>query len=221
MFSGKPTSGKRLAVILFLLAQFLLASSLLAQNVSNKSSAEAKLPLREGWSLQTSAKVEAKGEVISTPQFVPKGWHVATVPTTVVAALVKDKTFPDPLFGMNLRDFAGVNYPIGANHKRVRPFDAAGALGGTLEESAAHPSAQGIQHDKHDQQGGRKRSDHRPPSAGNYPLNPPGRERATKRSQSGHDDRGDKPALPRLQPLLFRRQIANRPPHFLDGIFAC
>jgi exo-1,4-beta-D-glucosaminidase len=119
MFSGKPTSGKRLAVILFLLAQFLLASSLLAQNVSNKSSAEAKLPLREGWSLQTSAKVEAKGEVISTPQFVPKGWHVATVPTTVVAALVKDKTFPDPLFGMNLRDFAGVNYPIGANFSDI------------------------------------------------------------------------------------------------------
>ena len=37
----------------------------------------------------------------------------STVPTTVVAALVKDKTLPDPFFGMNLREFAGVNYPIG------------------------------------------------------------------------------------------------------------
>jgi len=112
-------SGKRLAVTLFFLAQFLLAPSLLAQNISHTHSAEAKLPLREGWFLQTSAKVEAKGEVISTLQFVPKGWHTATVPTTVVAALVKDKTFPDPLFGMNLRDYPGMNYPIGANFSNI------------------------------------------------------------------------------------------------------
>ncbi len=113
------SSGKRLAFTLFVLAQILLASSLLAQNISHTHSAEANLPLRDGWSLQTSAKVEAKGEVISTPQFVPKGWHVATVPTTVVAALVTDKTFPDPLFGMNLRDFPGVNYPIGGNFSNI------------------------------------------------------------------------------------------------------
>ncbi len=33
--------------------------------------------------------------------------------------LVKDKTFPDPLFGMNLRDFPGVNYPIGGNFSNI------------------------------------------------------------------------------------------------------
>ena len=115
---SKRTSGKRLAASLFVLAQFLLASSLLAQ-ISHTQSAEAKLPLRDGWSLQTSAKVEAKGEVISTPQFVPKGWHTATVPTTVVAALVKDKTFPDSLSGTELRDLPGMNYPIGANFSNI------------------------------------------------------------------------------------------------------
>ena len=41
------------------------------------------------------------------------------VPTTVVAALVKDKTFADPLFGMNLRDYPGVNYPIGSNFSNI------------------------------------------------------------------------------------------------------
>ena len=81
--------------------------------------ADGRLPLHDGWSLQTSAKVEAKGEVISTPQFSPKGWHEVTVPTTVVAALVKDKTFPDPLFGMNLRNFPGVTYPIGGNFSNI------------------------------------------------------------------------------------------------------
>jgi len=109
-------SGKRRVVILFVLTQFLLASCLFAQD---KHSPEAKLALHDGWSLQTSAKVEAKGEAISTPQFTPKGWHEATVPTTVVAALVKDKTFPDPLFGMNLRDYPGMNYPIGGNFSNI------------------------------------------------------------------------------------------------------
>src|SRR5258708_28470114 len=123
MNSGIANSGKRLAIILFVLAQFFLALTfdhpLLAQNAVKHSSKETKLTLSEGWALQTSAKVEVKGEVISTPQFAPKGWHAATVPTTVVAALVKDKTFPDPLFGMNLRDYAGINYPIGGNFSNI------------------------------------------------------------------------------------------------------
>ncbi len=109
-------SGKRLAVTL-ILAQSFLASSVLAQ--SEKSGSASRLALRDGWSLQTSAKVEAKGEIISTPRFIPTGWHTGSVPTTVVSALVNDKTFPDPLFGMNLRDFAGVNYPIGGNFSNV------------------------------------------------------------------------------------------------------
>src|SRR4029077_7015764 len=67
------------------------------------SAGQNKLPLREGWTLQTSLKVKANGDAISTGKFVPNGWHHATVPTTVVAALVKDKTLPDPFLGMNLR----------------------------------------------------------------------------------------------------------------------
>ncbi len=116
------TSWKRLAVAVFLVSQFLLIS-LEAQDkapsTTTRHTSESKLVLHEGWSLQTSAKVEAKGEVISTAQFTPKGWHEVTVPTTVVAALVKDKTLPDPFPGMNLRDFPGLNYPIGANFSNI------------------------------------------------------------------------------------------------------
>ena len=98
-------SGMRSAVMVFVfaLAQCIFIFSAFAQDAA-KPSAEPKLMLHEGWSLQTSAKVEAKGEIISTPQFSPQGWHSATVPTTVVAALIKDKTFPDPFFGTNLRE---------------------------------------------------------------------------------------------------------------------
>ena len=64
---------------------------------------EAALSLRDGWALQSSCKVDAKGETLSTPAFRPQGWYDVSVPTTVVAALVKHKVYPDPFFGMNLR----------------------------------------------------------------------------------------------------------------------
>ena len=80
---------------------------------------EQRIVLREGWSLQSSAKVTADGESISTPRFIANHWHEATVPTTVVAALVKDKTLPDPFFAMNLRKFPGVTYPIGGNFSNI------------------------------------------------------------------------------------------------------
>ena len=113
---------KQLAVIPFF-AFFLFATFLTAQEkqaaVPAHDAAGSKLALHEGWTLQTSAKVDAKGEAISTPQFSPKGWHQVSVPATVVSALVQDKTLPDPFFGMNLRNFPGVNYPIGSNFSNI------------------------------------------------------------------------------------------------------
>jgi exo-1,4-beta-D-glucosaminidase len=94
------------------LALIQVSSIALAQ----KSSAPpASLPLKTGWQLQSSSNVEGSGEVISTPKFAPKGWYEVEVPTTVVAALVKHKVYPDPDFGMNLRSFSGMSYPIGQN----------------------------------------------------------------------------------------------------------
>ena len=80
---------------------------------------DATLSLREGWSLQSSGKVDEKGEALSTPAFQPKDWYTVTVPTTVVAALVEHKVYPDPFFGTNLRSFPGVTYPIGANFSNI------------------------------------------------------------------------------------------------------
>ena len=116
--------GKPLSLIFFILTQFILSSFLSAQQKTPaapaaKHDTETKLMLGEGWALQTSAKVEAKGEVISSPSFAPKGWHAANIPSTVVAALVKDKTLADPFAGMNLRSFPGVNYPIGGNFSNI------------------------------------------------------------------------------------------------------
>jgi exo-1,4-beta-D-glucosaminidase len=84
-----------------------------------RNSESDKLALRDSWALQSSTKVEANGATISTLGFAPKDWHHATVPTTVVAALVEDKTLPDPFFAMNLRKFPGLTYPIGGNFSNV------------------------------------------------------------------------------------------------------
>ena len=80
---------------------------------------ESTLSLREGWNLQTSGKVDEKGEVLSSPAFQAKDWYTVTVPTTVVAALVEHKLYPDPGFGMNLRSFPGVTYPVGGNFSNI------------------------------------------------------------------------------------------------------
>jgi exo-1,4-beta-D-glucosaminidase len=108
-------------VVSYLFFSFLAAQLLSAQSpaTSFPNSLERKLVLGDHWALQSSTKVEAGGQIISTTGFVPKGWHDATVPTTVVAALVKDNTLPDPFFAMNLRQFPGVSYPIGANFSNI------------------------------------------------------------------------------------------------------
>lgn len=77
--------------------------------------ADSHIPLAQGWLIQSSAKVTEKGDVLSTATFQPQGWYGASVPSTVLAALVADKVYPDPYFGMNLRSIPGTTYRIGAN----------------------------------------------------------------------------------------------------------
>lgn len=73
----------------------------------------ARLPLKSGWMLRSSAQVGDSGEVLSQPGFATEGWHAITVPNTVVGALVENGHYRDPYFGMNLRSIPGTSYPIG------------------------------------------------------------------------------------------------------------
>jgi exo-1,4-beta-D-glucosaminidase len=86
---------------------------------TGSKSADPKFSLNDGWALQSSAKVSEKGEAIASPSFQPKDWIKANVPTTVVAAQVKSGALPDPFDGMNLRQYPGVSYPIGANFSNL------------------------------------------------------------------------------------------------------
>jgi len=103
---------KKLGLALFLFSSVCLA----AQQVRKPAAPSAsQIALKDGWALQAACKVEQSGAVISTSRFHPAGWYAASVPTTVVAALVKNKVYPDPDFGMNLRSIPGTTYPVGAN----------------------------------------------------------------------------------------------------------
>jgi exo-1,4-beta-D-glucosaminidase len=70
----------------------------------------ARVYLHNDWQIQSSCEVKATGEQISALGFDASGWHAAKIPSTVVAALVGDKTYPDPFYATNLHSFPGM-YP--------------------------------------------------------------------------------------------------------------
>ncbi len=85
-----------------------------AQGVSHRD-AEARLDLGAGWLIQSSAKVADRGDAISTNGYQARGWYPTSVPATVLTALVNNKIYPDPDYGMNLRSIPGTTYGIGQN----------------------------------------------------------------------------------------------------------
>ena len=92
----------------------LLACCLLVLFAPQSARGQQRRALHDGWLLQSSAKAGADGATISSPSYEPRDWYRATVPSTVVGALVEDSVYRDPFFGMNLRSLPGMTYPIGA-----------------------------------------------------------------------------------------------------------
>ena len=70
-------------------------------------------PLRDGWRMQSACKFQAAGDSISTQEFKANGWLKTSVPATVLAAQLAAGIFPDPYYGMNIREIPGAGYPIG------------------------------------------------------------------------------------------------------------
>ncbi len=62
----------------------------------------AEQQLADGWQIQQSAKVTAKGDSISLPRYKPEGWISAHVPSTVMGALADAGIYKDVFMGKNL-----------------------------------------------------------------------------------------------------------------------
>jgi exo-1,4-beta-D-glucosaminidase len=75
--------------------------------------------LHDDWRLQSACTVKEDGAAISAAGFATVDWLRTTVPNTVLAAQVAGKVFPDPYFGMNLRNIPGASYPIGHNFSNL------------------------------------------------------------------------------------------------------
>lgn len=67
----------------------------------------AMLPLAEGWKVQSSAKITGAGDALGALGFPTAGWYSTRVPKTVLAALVENGVYPDPFYGMNLKNIPG------------------------------------------------------------------------------------------------------------------
>ncbi|MGH9676667.1 MAG: glycosyl hydrolase 2 galactose-binding domain-containing protein, partial [Candidatus Acidiferrum sp.] len=93
------------------LAVALLAAGAIAAPVSR---ADGDITLREGWRVQSSAKVSGDGAPVSTASFDASSWYKTSVPNTVFAVLVENGVYKNPYFGMNLRSVPGVSYKIGS-----------------------------------------------------------------------------------------------------------
>src|SRR5690349_13786342 len=83
------------------------------------SEPDKRFVLRDAWYIQPSTEVRESGETLSRADFKPKNWYRASMPSTVLAALVANKVYADPYFGMNLRAIAGTDYPIGSNFSNI------------------------------------------------------------------------------------------------------
>ena len=59
--------------------------------------------LATGWQIQSSAKVTATGDVLSTPAADVGGWLKATVPSTVMGVLTMDGVEPEALTAADYR----------------------------------------------------------------------------------------------------------------------
>src|SRR5258706_1324113 len=88
----------------------LAAGLLLSGRAAFSADEPSKIFLHKDWQIQSSCEVKAGGAEISARTFDAKGWHHTDVPSTVVGALVADKTYPDPNYGTNLKSFPGMDY---------------------------------------------------------------------------------------------------------------
>ena len=101
---------------LFLATVFLFLSC----SSQKKTPSAEKIILKDNWTIQSSAKVEAPGDSISTNAYNPARWYPATMPSTVLATLVKNKVYPDPYYGTNIESLPGYVH----GNMRVMPKDS-------------------------------------------------------------------------------------------------
>src|SRR5262245_51062148 len=102
-----------------LLSLVIVCSSSFAQPRAVAVRDTSRIDLKQNWRIQSSAKLRQAGAEISTPGIDTTTWYRSSVPSTVLNALVQNKVYPDPYFGMYLRSFPGIAGDIGDNFSNL------------------------------------------------------------------------------------------------------
>jgi exo-1,4-beta-D-glucosaminidase len=89
---------------------------------SSQTVPQQKFLLRDNWTIQSSKEVKSDGKSISTPSWQPEKWYNASVPSTVLGALVENKIYPDPYFGTNIVTIPGYFPRRGGEIPEDSPF---------------------------------------------------------------------------------------------------
>jgi exo-1,4-beta-D-glucosaminidase len=92
----------RFFIILFLLSVFFAPNIWAQKNNTNA------VFIRDNWAIRSSASVKDGGGAISQPGYPTKDWYPTSVPSTVLAALVANKVYPDPYYGNNYFELPGI-----------------------------------------------------------------------------------------------------------------
>ncbi len=102
-------TGRQVRVAIVALAVVILGSAIAAAVVpaATRRSVEfggapSRTGLDEGWSIQSSAGVDAPPEAVSHPGFSTTGWYPVTLPSTVLAGLVANHQYQNLYVGTNL-----------------------------------------------------------------------------------------------------------------------
>ena len=101
---------------------YLFAASLILFSQSCSKSKPSVLKLKNNWVIQSSALVKNNGSEISTNEFSTEQWYPTTVPTTILAALVENKVYPDPFYGENLKAIPGYRTGSWLSMTKDSPF---------------------------------------------------------------------------------------------------
>jgi exo-1,4-beta-D-glucosaminidase len=76
-------------------------------SVMSQANQNGEILLQENWAIQSSGEIKENGQMISIQSYQPEGWYPATVPSTVLGTLVKNKVYPDPYYGTHIKSIPG------------------------------------------------------------------------------------------------------------------
>jgi exo-1,4-beta-D-glucosaminidase len=84
---------------------------LFSLRVSAQKNKNGNIVLKNDWGMQSSLATHATGNEISEPAFKASDWYQVSLPTTIIAGLLKNKHYDfDPFYGDNLKKIAGPEF---------------------------------------------------------------------------------------------------------------